>query len=69
MIKKGQKYFHYKNKNITYQILDIATHSETEEKMVIYYNIETPEKIWVRPYDVFAEHIPDGRKRFTLIEE
>jgi len=47
------KYKHHKG-NI-YEFLFIATHSETEEKLVIYRNSEG--KIFARPYDMFFEKI------------
>lgn len=62
---KGQRYRHHKG-NI-YEILAVAEHSETEEKLVVYFNINIPDRIWVRPYDMFVENISDGRKRFELI--
>lgn len=64
---KGQRYKHYKGN--LYEILTVAKHSETEEDLVIYFNINVPDKIWARPYGMFTETIPDGRKRFDLITE
>ncbi|PED63148.1 DUF1653 domain-containing protein [Bacillus toyonensis] len=46
-------YKHYKG-NI-YELLLIATHSETEEKLVIYKNKEG--QVFARPYDMFFEEI------------
>ncbi|MDR1694327.1 MAG: DUF1653 domain-containing protein [Lactobacillaceae bacterium] len=65
MVKKGQQYKHYKGS--VYEVLDVAEHTETGEKFVIYFNINIPERIWARPYEMFIENIPDGRKRFGLI--
>ena len=68
------KYRHYKGKE--YEILGIATHSETLEELVVYkalYEIEGKGKdsIWVRPKGMFEEDIEiEGaiRKRFEFID-
>lgn len=69
MPRVGGKYRHYKGTE--YQVIAIARHSETEEDMVIYQDIEHPEKIWARPAGMFFEEIEwEGKKqsRFTPIE-
>ena len=55
-IKPGTKYRHFKGHIV--EVLDIATHTETEEKMVFYKRIDdgTNSK-WVRPYDMFASEV------------
>ena len=63
-------YRHYKNK--LYQVINVATHSETLEIVVIYKPLYGEEKLWVRPLKMFNEEINfEGKlvKRFTLIEE
>lgn len=68
-LKRG-KYRHYKGK--FYEVLDIATHSETLEKMVVYKQLYGDHGIWVRPYDMFFEEVEkDGKKqkRFTYIDQ
>ncbi len=68
------KYRHYKGKE--YEVLGIATHSETLEELVVYkalYEIEGKGKdsIWVRPKGMFEEYIEiDGakKKRFQFID-
>ena len=68
------KYHHYKGKE--YEVLGVATHSETLEELVVYkalYNIEGKGKdsLWVRPKGMFEEEVEvDGvvRKRFELID-
>ena len=45
------KYKHYKGG--IYELLYIAEHSETGDKLVIYKNNEN--KIYARPYDLFFE--------------
>lgn len=46
----GCIYHHFKGHDV--EILNIAKHSETLEKMVVYKHLESKE-IWVRPYDMF----------------
>ncbi len=57
---KTGKYKHYKDK--PYEVLEVAIHSETLEKLLVYralYN--SPEfwenKLWVRPYDMFFGNV------------
>ena len=68
------KYRHYKGKE--YEVIGVATHSETLEELVVYkalYDIEGKGKdsLWVRPKAMFEEDIEvDGivRKRFEFID-
>ena len=68
------KYKHYKGKE--YKVIEIATHSETLEEMVIYealYEIEDKgfNSLWVRPKKMFEEQIEHNGtmvNRFQHIE-
>jgi hypothetical protein len=51
-IKLG-KYRHYKGGE--YQVLALATHSETMETMVVYQALYGETKIWVRPASMWQE--------------
>ncbi|MCF7910647.1 DUF1653 domain-containing protein [Candidatus Pacearchaeota archaeon] len=53
-IKLG-KYKHFKG-NI-YEVIAIAENTETKEKLVVYYSLENPEKIWARPLSMFIEEV------------
>ena len=70
----GRKYRHFKNK--MYEVIGIATHSETGEDYVVYKPLYGEQKMYIRPLDMFAskvdrEKYPDVKQeyRFELIEE
>ena len=53
--------------------MHVATHSETEEKLVVYQCLYGDYSIWVRPLSMFTESISleDDRElpRFKLVQE
>ena len=66
----GGTYRHFKGN--LYKVLAVATHSETEERMVVYQKLYGEQDVWVRPYDMFLDmkETPEGRvKRFVLMSE
>ena len=66
----GGKYRHYKGNE--YIVVDIATHSETEEEMVVYKALYGDGKLWVRPLSMWNEKVEANGKevlRFTYIGE
>ena len=68
-MKKGI-YEHYKGNR--YELVDIANHSETLEKMVVYRALYGKMDLWVRPLSMWNEEVVvDGKqvKRFTFVEE
>ena len=54
MIAPG-KYRHYKGND--YEVIGMATHSETHEAMVVYRPLYGEGKLWVRPAAMFAETV------------
>lgn len=63
------RYRHYKGKE--YEAIAVATHSETEEKLVVYRLLYGDFSYWVRPLAMFTEKVVvDGieQPRFSLIE-
>lgn len=68
-MKKGI-YEHYKGNK--YELIDIANHSETLEKMVVYRALYGKRELWVRPLSMWSEEVVVGDKkvkRFTYVEE
>ncbi len=65
-IKPGQVYRHYKG--TLYRVLCFATHTETEEQLVVYQAVESG-KTFCRPVGMFDENMdtPDYQgPRFIL---
>ncbi|MCI2057405.1 MAG: DUF1653 domain-containing protein [Oscillibacter sp.] len=61
-------YRHFKGNK--YEVLGMATHSETMEPMVIYRALYGEHGVWVRPASMWNEEIErDGKKfrRFTYL--
>ena len=66
-ITVGKIYKHYKGN--VYKIIALGKHSETEEDMIVYQNVEKGD-IRVRPKSMWNEEVlVDGKKvlRFSLI--
>lgn len=64
------KYRHFKGNE--YQLLGIATHSETMEPMVVYRALYGQRGLWVRPASMWTENVErDGYcgPRFQYIGE
>ena len=70
----NQTYKHFKGN--LYYVIAIATHTETNEKFVIYHSLEHPETIYARPYDMFSSEVDhekypgvSQKYRFELVEQ
>jgi hypothetical protein len=48
-------YRHYKGN--LYRVMDVATHSETLEKVVVYRPLYGERALWVRPLSMFVEDV------------
>ena len=69
MLKPG-KYRHFKGNE--YELLYVATHTETLEQMVVYRALYGEHGVWVRPAGMWEELVEvDGRtvERFAYIGE
>ena len=60
------KYRHFKGNE--YEVIAIATHSETMEKMVVYKALYGEKGIWVRPAGMWNETVERDGKVFKRFE-
>ena len=67
---KPGKYRHFKGGE--YELIGIASHSETLEPMVVYRALYGEKGLWVRPAAMWTEHVDREDyhgPRFTAMEE
>lgn len=64
------RYRHFKGNE--YEVVGVATHSETRELLVVYRPLYGDGGLWVRPLAMFTETVThDGQQvpRFALVGE
>ncbi|MFT5038092.1 MAG: hypothetical protein ACI94L_000657 [Flavobacteriaceae bacterium] len=62
-------YKHYKGN--LYQVIEVATHSETREELVVYRTLYGDYSMWVRPLSMFQDLVSfEGEQvpRFRFVE-
>lgn len=60
---KGKIFRHFKGNQ--YLLIDFVRHSETQEWMVLYKALYGDCGLFVRPYDMFFEEVPEGKENPT----
>ncbi|GLY34676.1 hypothetical protein Amsp01_007000 [Amycolatopsis sp. NBRC 101858] len=55
------RYVHYKGGE--YEVLGVASHSETEERLVVYRALYGARGLWVRPEAMFEETVETAAGR------
>ncbi len=64
-VKKGLICLHFKGG--CYIVEDVVTHSETQEKMVLYKSLDEEGKRYVRPYEMFISKV--DKEKYPKIEQ
>ena len=64
-LKIGAKYRHFKGGE--YEILNIATHTETSETLVIYQDVTDKERVWARPLEMFNS--PVDKEKYPTVNQ
>ena len=55
------RYRHYKGNE--YEVLGVARHSETDDRVVVYRPLSNDSGLWVRPLAMFVEDVVVNGKR------
>jgi len=64
-VKKNGIYKHFKGDY--YLVEDVATHSETREKYVIYRSLYGENELYIRPMDMFLSKV--DREKYPNVEQ
>ena len=64
-VMKNRVYKHFKGDY--YLVVDVATHSETNEKLVIYRCLYGDGKLYARPYDMFLSKV--DKEKYPDVEQ
>ena len=65
------EYEHFKSKDMRYEVLGVARHSETLEEFIVYKKLYDDKSTWIRPLAMFFENVEvngESVPRFKYIE-
>ena len=68
-VKINGIYKHFKGDY--YLVVDVATHSETKEKYVVYRALYGEQLLWIRPMDMFLSEVdhekyPEVKQKYRM---
>lgn len=64
-IKKNGIYRHFKGDY--YLLIDVAIHSETKEKYVVYRGLYGNNELYIRPFDMFFSEV--DKEKYPEVEQ
>ena len=64
-IKINRVYKHFKGDY--YLVVDVANHSETKEKYIVYRRLYCDYSLWIRPLDMFLSEV--DHKKYPNVEQ
>lgn len=62
-ISTGDIVRHFKGN--LYLIIDLCTHTESGEKLIVYKSLYEHGDVWCRPISMFLEEVPKGKQNPT----
>lgn len=68
-LKINRVYKHFKGDY--YLVVDVANHSETQERYVVYRKLYGDGSLWIRPMDMFLSEVdrqryPDAKQKYRF---
>lgn len=61
------RYRHYKGNE--YEVIATGLHTETEQRLIIYRDINQPNKVWARPLEMFVDKVTVNGREISRFEK